>query len=555
MPAKPRPSHNACVSDEGSSRREILAGAGLLVLGVGVRLAFVLKFPTIAFSDFRAMIDFGLSMWRGGWAVRSWHWIQFNPGLGMALSVVFALFPDPQVAARHATAGLTGFLPLLPFLLWRGVVGFRWRVVTGLLLALWPGQIFFSGVVAQENWALVPTVALGALAVRVVRSPARPSHPLAAGLLLAVAAAFRQEMLIVLVPAALAAAGLFRTDPKRLSRAAWLAAAAAVPFLALALQRQAASGRFTIATEHGGLALLGAVVPGAAKAGWVDPRAYIAAREPELLENRTVARKEASRLALEEWKRRPAFHLLRSASVTGRLAVESDADSLFWSLGSPDALPLELRARGSRLYHLWFPRLRWELALIQGLFAASVFGALRRRDAAILVLAACVALKFALQSIASPLGRLMFPATALELLAIGLGLAEFANRGTRLRHALGAAAVAIGLLLLEPPLAALAVSKDEPPPRVERFPLEIAGRGIARCTVEEGEVTSLEWRRVWLQPPDGSTARVTCSLPPNAGALAARVDPGGEVIPGSSAGQTLEIVLPHAGAISIVPPE
>lgn len=80
------------MSDASASRREILAGAVLLVLGVGLRLAFALRFPTVAFSDFRALIDFGLSMQDHGWASGSWHWIQFNPGLAMALSLVFAVF-------------------------------------------------------------------------------------------------------------------------------------------------------------------------------------------------------------------------------------------------------------------------------------------------------------------------------------------------------------------------------------------------------------------------------------------------------------------------------
>jgi hypothetical protein len=540
------------VSDEGSSRREILAGAALLVLGVGARLAFVLEVPNVAFSDFRALVDFGLAMGRGGWAVESWHWIQFNPGLPMALSFLFAFFPDPETTARHATAGLTGLLPLFPFLLWRGVVALRWRFVTGLFLALWPGQIFFSGVVAQENWALLPAVALGALAVRVVRAEGKPALPLAGGLLLAAAAAFRQEMLVVLLPAAFAAAGLFRTDSKRPARAALLVLAAGAPLLGLAWQRHVASGRFTITTEHGGLALLGSVVPGAAKAGWTDPRAYIAALQPELLENRTAARREAGHLALKEWKRRPAFHLLRSASVSGRLAVESDADSLFWSVGSPQALPAELRSRGAELYARWFPRLRWELAIIQGLFAASVLGALRRRDTAILVLAACILLKFAVQSAASPLGRLMFPATALELLAIGLSLSVPATGRSRFRDGLVAVGVAAVLLLIEPRLSALAVAKDEPPLRVERFPLEITGGGIARCTVEEGEVTSLEWRRAWLRPVGEGKARVSCSIPDGSN-LVARIEPEQAAAQVSIAAEMLEIALHSPGAMSIVP--
>ncbi len=529
MPAKPRAADNARVSGASPSRREILAGAALFILGVGVRLGFALKFPTLAFSDFRALIDFGLAMWHGGWAEESWHWIQFNPGLGMALSIVFALAPDPETAARHATAVLTGLLPLLPFLLWRGILSFSGRVLAGLLLALWPGQIFFSGVVAQENWALLPTVALGALAVRVVRGP-EAGRPIWAGLLLAVAAAFRQELLLILLPAALAAAGLFRRDGARLRRAAAFAVSAAVPLLALAYQRYAASGRFAITTEHGGLALLGSVAPGAAKAGWVDPRAHIAARQPELLENRAAARKAASTLALEEWRRRPAFHLLRAASVSGRLAVESDADSLFWSLGAPEALPEALRPMGARAYARWFPILRWELALIQGLFVAAVIRALRRRDAAVLTLAACVVLKFALQSAASPLGRLIMPATALELLAVAVGLSDISTRKSWVRFGAVSVIVALGLLFFEARLTALAVSKDEAPLPVSRFPIEISGDGgIAECVVEDGVVTSLEWRRAWLRPgAAGQPARIRCrakGMP-----LTARIEEGSGVL-------------------------
>ena len=549
------------MSGEGASRRELLAGAGLLVLGVGLRMAFVLRVPTIAFSDFRALIDFGLEMRRQGWAPGTWHWIQFNPGLAMALSLVFRVFPDPETSARHATAVWTGLMPLLPFLLWRPFLSLWWRLVAGLLLALWPGQIFFSGVVAQENWALLPAVALGALAVRILRTPESAARPLAAGVLLAACTAFRQELLVALLPAAIAAAGLLRKDGARLRRAAGLAAAAAVPLLALAGQRYQASGRFAITTEHGGLALLGSVVPGAAEAGWVDPRAYIAAVEPDLLENRTVARKAASRLAAAEWRRRPAFHLLRSASVSGRLAVESDADSLFWSVGSPQALPpgrMDGAGAGGPLYARWFPRLRWELALIQGLFLTSVWRALRRRDAAVLVLAACVVLKFALQSVASPLGRLMIPATALELLAIGLGLAELPTGRARRRFGLAAVVGAVAALLLfaEPRLTALAIAKDEPPRPVSRFPLEISGGadgGLARCVVEEGEVTSIEWRRVWVRPRAADQpAHIRCTAKDvgAAGTLIVRVEGLAGTARDTDLGAGL-ITLSEAGGVSL----
>jgi hypothetical protein len=230
--------------------------------------------------------------------------------------------------------------------------------------------------------------------------------------------------------------------------------------------------------------------------------------------------------------------------------VESDADSLFWSVGAPQALPPPSRSRGREIYARWFPRLRWELALIQGLFVAGLLGAVRRRDASVLVLAACVLLKFALQTAASPLGRLMLPATALELLAIGLSLSVPATSRARLRDGLVAVGVAAGLLLVEPRLSELVVAKDEPPLRVERFPLEIPGGGIARCTVEEGEVASLEWRRVWLRPPNAATpARVHCQVEGDDASVIVRIETGG-VVSELPLGDG-RLTLPEASGVSL----
>ncbi len=515
--------------------REVLAAAVLLALGVGTRWIFATRYPATAFSDFRALLEFGRVIAGQGLAADTWHWIQFNPGLPMILALLSGFSASSEPAARMATAVATGLVPLLPFFLWRPVLALRWRFLAGALLALWPGQVFFSGVVAQENWALLPTVALGALAVRALRSPSGGGYPVAAGLLLAAAVAIRQELLVVLAPAALAAAGLFRADGARLRRMLRFGIAALLPLLALAFQRRAATGRFAVTTEHGGLALLGSVVPGAAGAGWVDPKAYIASVDPALLEDRDAARSAASGLAFAEWKRRPAFHALRSVAAAGRLAVEGDADDLYWGVGAPEALPLSARARGADFFARWFPRLRWELALIQGLFLAAVVVGLRRRDGAILTLAACVLLKFALQSVASPLGRLMVPATALELLVIALGAASLASAAARawlvsLALALG---TAVALLLAEPRLNELVVRRDEAPRPVARFPLEIGGmeKTFARCTVETGDVTSIEWRRAWMRPsPGGPPARARCELPavPAGSSLRLRLEkPGG----------------------------
>jgi len=158
------------------------------------------------------------------------------------LSVLFRVFPGGEITvARTATAVATGLVPLLPWLLWRGVVRRRIRLLAGAMLALWPGGIFFSGAIAQDNWVLLPAIALASLAVRRLCDPLDDGHPVASGLLLGFAIAIRQEMALVLLPAALAA-GASRRSWRR--KAPALAMVFVAFLLLLAAQRLAATGRF-----------------------------------------------------------------------------------------------------------------------------------------------------------------------------------------------------------------------------------------------------------------------------------------------------------------------
>ena len=149
-------------------------------------------FPVRPVSDFEGLVALARLMRDVSWTAPSWRWIYFSPGLPLTLSLVLRLFPGPpEDVARLATAVVCGLVPLLPFALWRGVVSFRVRLLAGVLLALWPGQVFFSGVVAQDNWVLPPTVALACLAARALLAGGR-GRPVLAGLLYALAAAMRQ---------------------------------------------------------------------------------------------------------------------------------------------------------------------------------------------------------------------------------------------------------------------------------------------------------------------------------------------------------------------------
>lgn len=524
------------------SRREALGAAVLVVLGVGLRLSFCAAFPTEPVSDFRGLVLFGVRLRDEGLAVPGWHWVQFNAGLPLLFSLLFRVFPHGVTAtARVATAGATGLTPLAPFCLWRPILGLRWRMLAGLLLAIWPGQVFFSGVAAQENWVLLPTVALAALAVRRLRDPADDGHPIAAGLLLCAAAAIRQEMLVVLLVPALAAAGIPGKRLRRPARLARLAAAAVFPLLLLAAERRAATGRFSILTEHGGLSLLGTLVPGSARAGWLDPTLYVASVEPALLKEPLRLRTSAWQLASDEARRRYRFHALRATVSALRLGVESDAQNLFWSLGAPGVLAPARAPAGAAWARAWGPPLRVELALVSGLFVAALALGIRRRDRAILVLSCAVVLKVLVQVVFSPLGRLMVPAIAIELLVIALAAAMLGTAAWRERTAFLVLSLAAAALMLAalPALERYVVRKDEPPPRVTRFSLAIAGGGgWADCAIEAGGLTAIAGDRAWIGPAGPEISRCVCRLP--------------DLAPGAAVGLDLEAPVAPSGAFERV---
>ncbi len=509
------------------SRREAigataLTAAALAVLGVGLRLALVAAFPTEPLSDFRGLVLFGLRLRDEGLTVPGWHWVQFSPGLPLVLSGLFCLFPSGVLGtAREATAVVTGLAPLMPFLIWRGVVVFRWRLVAALFLAIWPGQVVFSGVVAQENWALLPTVALACLAARRLRDPARVGFPIAAGLLYVLAAAMRQELFLALLPPAIAAAGLPGERGRRARPLLRFSAAAAVPLVALATLRAAATGRFAVTTEHGGLTLLGTLAPGSAEAGWVDPMLYVAAVEPRYLTDPLALRRATWRLARHEALRRWRFHAFRAAVSGLRLWTESEARDFLWSsLEEPGAQPPARAAAAVAVARAVRPWLRVELCLISGFFVASVLLALRRRDPAMLVVAAAALLGSFALVVFSPLGRLMVPVIGLELMVLALAAsrldAEGRTRDKVLYSSLGLAFAAL-FFAATPALMRLAIRKDEAPPRVERFPLLVAGGGgvYAECAVEAGRLSVLAGDRARFDaaPPAGATGRVRCRLP------------------------------------------
>lgn len=501
------------------ARTEGICLALLLALGLLPRLAFVMLFPTRPVSDFASLVSFALLLRDVSLTASDWHWDFFNPGLPLVLSLLFRIFPSsPEATARLATAVLTGLVPALPFVLWRGVLPLRSRLFASGLLTVWPGQIVFSGVVAQDNWVLFPVVALGALAVR---SLARgQGHPLAAGLLYAVGVAIRQEMLVVLV-SLLAAASLGGWNRDRWKRALLTCLlAAGIPLLLLAFQRQAATGRFAVTTEHSGYSILGAYIPGATTDAWTNPRPYIASVEPSLLQDPEEAQRQGARLALREALRRPVFHAARITAFTLNFVTAGQTANLYWCLLAPEVLPPSHHARAAAFSRFVGPLLRVDMTLFLALFLATLLISPVRRSPAVWVLCAAIVLKVGLHAVTAAQGRYFLPVTALQILVIALGAQDAADRSRRrLVAAVAAGAVvATGLALLAPGAVARVQARDVDGPRTYRFTLTTPKPGgTLACGMDRGRLTDLYRAEAAIEtfqrdPSPGETATVACEL-------------------------------------------
>lgn len=501
-------------------RTEGLCLALLLALGLLPRLAFVTLFPIRPVSDFAALVDFALLFRNVSLTASGWHWDLLNPGLPLVLSFLLRIVPGPpEEVARLATAVVCGLVPVLPLLVWRGVLPLGTRLLASVTLALWPGQILFSGVVAQDNWVLPPAVGLACLAVRALVTPGE-ARPVAAGLTYAAGVAMRQEMLVALLPLVAVAAWSGGREG-RWRRLALCTVAACIPLLLLMVQRERATGRFALTSSHAGLATLGAFVPGSTANAWTDPAPYLASRAPELLWHRERMQRAAGRLAVEEALRRPVFHAARISAAVASFLVEGEVANLYWSLLVPDGLPAGRQPLAGAVAARATPLLRIEMAIIQALFVASVLVAIRRRNLAILALGSAILLKIGIHAVTVSQGRYFVVVTAFELLVIALGVREaaLARSGRLSAVALSAGALAgLGLFFLAPMAAARVQERDVDGPRTYRFTLTTPKQGGAlTCVMDHGRLTGLHRTEASIEtfqrdPSPGETATATCDL-------------------------------------------
>jgi hypothetical protein len=515
------------------SKTEVTGLVLLVLVSIAARFLTISTFPAHPISDFANLVEFARELHVDGRSeTLSGDWQIFSPGMPLSLAGLFAMLPhaDEAAVARWATASLTALLPLLPFLVWRNILPFGVRMAAGLALALWPGQVFYAGIAAQDNWALFPTIALGTLAVRALARPDR-ALPVAAGLLYAVGGAMRADTLITLLPLLLAAVRVdLALRRPRLLLAGALAALGGL--CALAGVRYWAAGQFSVSLTHGAVSTLGAYLPGSSRGAWVPPYAYLAAQQPDLLRQHKFLSLKPWKYAVREALRRPGYHAARILAMLSAVAVTADADNLKSSLTDDGVLPPPLRQKAATLAARLQPLFRLELVLIHGLFAAALLIGIRRRHSGILILAGAVVLKYLYQGIGVILSRYLIVATALEILTIVVAAAvvfemDPARRRRLLPVALPAGLLCAAALFLFAPRALAAVQKydvDDMEQHSYRFHVESAAGAPMDCVMSEGVLISL-----W---PDTEAAIRTVRRYPHAGDRAVAVCEVGNVAGG-----------------------
>ena len=473
MKGGPVPAYEMAPGDS-ARHSEFIWGVLIILFGVLPRVGFINLFPTNPISDFKGLVDFAIAIRDSLFARGTWYWEFFSAGLPTLLSVILRIFPvSPETTARWATAILTGLVPILPYAIWHGVLSFRARILAGLFLALWPGQMVFSGVIAQDNWVLIPTVALSSLAVRSLAAR-DGGHPCWSAVLFALGTFIRQEMVVVLLPVALVSAGL-GTGDKRLKRhlVCW-AVGILLLFLLIAGQRGIATKRFALTTEHGGKSMLGAYVPGAGLNYWTDPSPYIASIDPALLKDKERLQTESYRLALKETLRRPKFHLIRIVSAVLNCFGHPDRSNFYWSLNALNVLPLEYKHRSDLFIQRASPILNICMVVIHTLFLASCFSGLIRGKWSILVIVSAVFLKMFIHALIVAQPRYFMPAIGLEWLAIALWIDDLLNSreiAQSVAITLGAVIVIFLLATFSLKAQAYILTHDENVQRVSQFTL------------------------------------------------------------------------------------
>ena len=403
---------------------------------------------------------------------------------------------------------------LLPFLIWRHVLSYHWRVVAGGLLALWPGQVFVSGVVLQDNWVLIPTIALACLAVRRLRDPAARGRPLTSALLYGAGLGIRQEMAIVLIPLALVAGTSPAGSGSRRRDLARFGIPVVVILLALAAQRRLATGK---AHDRDGSRRARPLrqLRARSERPRLDRRARLRSRPRAGSSARPLRFSVPARSTDLPTRFDGARSSTPPASPPGCRASRSmptptispGASGILARFRSPRGKPLiGSRIDGLRSFGSSSPSSRAASPPRSGSRGAGDGSTSSSSPPP---------WHSSSRSTCSSLrsGASSLPAVALELLALALAGEALSRRPGRER--LGAAALAVGaaaVLLFATPLLADAIIRRDPSdlPGVRAFALDAGDGCVLRCELANGRLTGLSPTTAWIS---GRKARVDCLVP------------------------------------------
>jgi hypothetical protein len=257
------------------------------------------------------------------------------------------------------------------------------------------------------------------------------------------------------------------------------------------------TGTFRITPSHAGGTILGAYVPGAGLDYWADPKPFVAAVEPALLEQgQSAIDRGELRIAWAEFWRRPQFHAIRILAGTLNGLLRNDAGLLYWSMTSPGVLPEEAQIPAERLLDHLQPLL-WlapQVGAALFIFSLGIIAAYRSRVAQLATpLLAAIGIKLAVQGIAVAQPRYYIPAIALGMLLIAICLDTLLSRGLWKVATLSVAAALFGVLGLNVALTTAeryVQRHDQIPQMVYRFPLR-TGAVRFHCVMNRGRLLSL----------------------------------------------------------------
>lgn len=392
----------------------------IMALSVLPRLIFISVFPSQFVSDFAVIFRFGLAMSKDLFARGEPAWNFINPGTPFFLSLLFRTIPaDPELVARWATALIAGMLPLIPFLVWRNIFSLQARTISAFLLALWPGQIIFSGIPSQDNWLLFPALLLCAMCVRNLVLQ-EGGFPFWGAVLYILAVFIRQEMFVVLLPALFVI--LWTKTFQRFLRNLFFASVTLLSLLfILILYRGTATGNYTLTTSHFGEAMLGSYVPGSGKS-WADPKPYLAANAPHLLYQNQgkLSQKDAISLVWQEIQDRPVFHIIRVISLPASDILSLEGSLAYWSLTNSEFLSGDYK--NPFFINEIIPKLKYFSLFSHFLFGYSIiFVLLKKKDAwPAIFLFLILLLKVIVHAFIVSQSRFYLMSIALEFLVIGV---------------------------------------------------------------------------------------------------------------------------------------